>query len=61
MKVRDGAILARLRVGPASFDELAAALPREDGQIPTGACTSAVKRLQVKKLIRVVPEGWALA
>lgn len=64
VKARDAAILARLRIAPASLAALVAVLPDEPGFLEVDrivACQSALIRLRVKSLIRAVGEGWAIA
>jgi len=64
VKARDAAILARLRIAPASLPALVAVMPDEPGLSDDDrrvACQSALIRLHVKKLIRSVEDGWAIA
>lgn len=64
VKARDAALVARLRIGPASLEQLVTAMPTEDGQGDEDrrvGCSSALVRLRVKKLIRPVEGGFAIA
>lgn len=65
VKARDAAILARLRIGPATLEQLVTVMPIEDGHVDSdrrAACSSALIRLRVKKHIRAVDGGaWAAA
>lgn len=64
MKARDAAVLARLRIGPASLEQLVTVLPVEpdhDENDRLAACSSALIRLRVKKLITNVEGWWAAA
>lgn len=61
---RDGAILARLKKGPASASELRDAMPIEPSKTlaqRASDCQNALTRLRLKKLVKQVDEGWALA
>jgi hypothetical protein len=60
---RDRAILDRLKTGPASFEQLVAALPGEfdHEQAREKACRSAVLRMKLKGQLKIVPEGYAAA
>jgi hypothetical protein len=62
--LRDEAILARLKKGPARFSDLQAALPKEPwltDEQHMKACNNALTRLRLKKLIKQTEDGWALA
>ena len=64
IQARDAAIKFALRTGPRPSSELIDALPREPGQTPEqreSALRNALSRLKVKKEIKQVAEGWALA
>lgn len=62
MKARDQAILDRLRIGPATVEQLATVLPDEDGFSDADraiACSSALIRLRVKKQVTLMGGNWA--
>lgn len=61
---RDAAILAKLRKGPATIDDLRKAIPKEadlDDQQHGRACSNALTRLRLKGQIKQTEDGWALA
>jgi hypothetical protein len=63
IQARDRAILERLRVGPATLDQLVEVMPIEAGQtmdIRIDECARAVRRLGFKKVVRATVNGWAL-
>jgi hypothetical protein len=62
VKARDAAILERLRIGPATLEQLVTVMPSEDGHDENdrrAACSSALIRLRVKRQITNVDGGWA--
>jgi len=64
VKARDASILHALASGPKSVAVLRDGLPAEPGLTPQQrdmACSNALTRLGIKKLVRKVEDGWALA
>lgn len=64
MKARDTAIVARLRQGVATLEQLVAVMPAENGQSTNDRideCTRTVRRLGFKKVVKSTVQGWALA
>lgn len=63
VKARDAAILERLRHSPASDAQLLTVLPEEAGRhkARVEALGNVLLRLRVKRRIRKVQDGWALA
>jgi len=62
VKARDQAILDRLRIGPATTEQLVTVLPIEEGHTDVdrrAACSSALIRLRVKKHITAMGGNWA--
>lgn len=62
-QARDRAILDRLKLGPASFEQLVALLPGdfESAWAREKACRSSILRMKTKGQLRIVPEGYAEA
>lgn len=64
MQARDLAILARLRIGPATEAGVIVAVPREigmDDDAHAKAVRNGLIRLRLKHRVRAVEHGWALA
>lgn len=64
VKARDAAILARLKQGTATLEQLVDVIPAEHGQSPNDRideCTRTVRRLGFKKVVKSTVQGWALA
>jgi hypothetical protein len=64
VKARDTALLDRLRIGPATLEQLVTVMPAEDGHSDEdrrAACSSALIRLRVKKQITAMGSNWAVA
>lgn len=64
VKARDTALLERLRIGPATLEQLVTVMPIEPGHTENdrrAACSSALIRLRVKKQIAAVEGGWVAA
>lgn len=65
VKARDAAILRLLASGPKSVAVLRDGLPMEEGVVTEEqrqmACSNALTRLSIKKQVRKVEDGWALA
>lgn len=64
MKARDAALLDRLRIGPATLEQLVTVMPTEDGHGEAdrqAACRSALIRLGVKKQIKAMGGNWVAA
>lgn len=62
-QARERAVRDLLQFGPAVFDRLVSVMPDADltPSARESACRSTLTRMTVKKTVRIVPEGYALA
>jgi hypothetical protein len=62
-QARERAVRDLLQFGPSSFDRLMTVMPDADltPSARESACRSTLTRMTVKKTVKIVEQGWALA